>query len=228
MTSVVFDKDLPVGEADVTTPFTSEPHWIRFSVKKVDAQGNYLTNEEGKPIEVATWARKYPTRDAASSCGEDVDGEKRHMRGEPEQAWSEVGRMSGCPNPGVLAQYRNLSWTLHQAQAHKPEHIPHDHPAYPNSFRRQQEIREAGGDPNEPTNSETTKLTNSGELSRGRGPDEVAGGTPSTNPPKARSGTKRAGPEKLRKSPPPAKAKVPGRRGAAKTSKGKKVKGSSS
>lgn len=211
MTSETFDKDLPVGENDVTTPFSSEPHWIRFSVKKIDAQGNYLMSAENKPIEVATWARKYPTRDAASSCGEDVDAEKRHMRGEPEQAWSEVGRMSGCPNPGVLAQYKNLSWTLVQAQAHKPEHIPHDHPAYPNSFRRRQEIIDAGGDPDKPS---------------GRGANKKPRGASARGAGKASKGTKRAGPEEVRKRAKVTKAKVSSGRGAAKASKGKEVKGS--
>lgn len=199
-----YEPEQPVLDSDLTTVDSSAPHFIRCAIRREPTVEEF---EGGKkePIEIATWALgPFPTRDAADSHAQDVRQELKHIRGEPEQAYSEIAKMTRCPNPGLLPKFKNLHLTLHPAPQRKSEPIPNDHPAYPNSFSRDRDT--------------VTGLKHTGiDLGPG-GPAPGSSG-------KAGDGANPAGPRKVRRRTAKAASPVPASRGGRKAAKGKAKQG---
>lgn len=180
---------------ELTNINSSDPHFIRFSITRL------ATVEEvqaGKPdvLEVANWAMKFPTRDAADSHCADIREEMKHMRGEPEQAWADVARLSKCPNPTLLPKFKNLNMELIPAQPNRSEPIPRDHPAYPNSFAAKRDAVTGVPHPE---------------------PGPASPGSPE----QASSRPDGRGPKQVRARPAAAKGKLPGKRSSRKAAASK-------
>lgn len=189
-----------LSPADLTSVESSSPHWLRYAIR-----GPHPDHPE-REIELANWAHKYPTRDAADSHRQDILEEMRIMRGEPEQAWSEVALRSRCPNPALLSRLKNLHMTLVPArqQEIKP---PDDHP-YFTSKRIAADIERA--------NAPTPETTGAGRPERRPLP-------PPPRSPGSEHGGADPGPtNQVRKRAPRTAPKVPRSGGKRKASSGKK------
>jgi hypothetical protein len=193
-------QNLEPQKHELTNISTSDPHYIRFSVTR---QPTVEETERGRtePIEIGSpWVIRFPTRDAADSHKSDIHEAMRTMRGEPDQAWSDVARLSKCPNPSLLPKFKNLQMELVPAPQPKPEPIPRDHPAYPGSFR-----------------AHLDAVTGQ--------PHEQPGPTPPAGSGEAGSGPQPRGPRKVRSRAAPAKAGVPAAGRGRKAAKSGKKQG---
>lgn len=179
-----------ISDADLTGVQSSEPHLLTFKIK----------NSEGQ--EIASWALKYGTRDAADSQRADIREEIKHMRGEPTQAWADIARMSKCPYAPALAQYQNLEMDLVPVrQRAESEGLKPGHPAYHGSFAEQRDLE---------------AQRNNG----GSGGDQPRTTSP-RHPVKGSGGADSTGGRTVRGNSPKTKSGVPAKRSGAKANKGK-------
>ena len=95
----------------LTNVDSASPHALVFYIRNKET-GERLIDPATNPPRPLAWVRRFPTIDAASQVKDDVFQATKIMRGEPEQAWSDVARLSGCPNPALLARFRNIEMEI--------------------------------------------------------------------------------------------------------------------
>lgn len=103
-----WDRQSPTSGDDITTGSASDPHSVIFHIE--DHKNKVLCDAaDGKPIK---WFRSFPTRDSAYEFKREIMDLSRKLKGEPEQAWSDISAKVKCPNPSLLPQYRNIQMEI--------------------------------------------------------------------------------------------------------------------
>lgn len=143
-------KELAEGNTtfeNLTSADQASPHALVFYIVNSETNQRVIDPSTQPPRPIA-WVRRFPTRDAADAHRSDVLQAMKQMRGEPEQAWSDVARMSNCPNPALLPRYKGLEMEIHAVPQKEPN-VANRNPA-PGTAQPGNSAKDGGPGPNPP------------------------------------------------------------------------------